>query len=218
MWRARCSFSTRSTLSGPQSLCGLLSEQTQARIRHSGENGLAKHAALVLMAGSTTYIGQDEAKGKNYPVNQSGLPGTWLAAGEGMGGAVGTGGRGRGRSDSSIQESRLLLSCRVGLWCRCRKLTEICPALWGALEKVETEKKLRIVQEVSPTLFAGLYLFLQTAVEAATCDSPPGSGTTLSSCSHWGFGLQRQRGLKESNKRLAGVLTGAACPHYSFFC
>lgn len=52
------------------------------------------------------------------------------------------GGRCAGRSDSSVQGSRLLLSCRVGLRCRCWKLTEICPALWGTLEKVETEKKL----------------------------------------------------------------------------
>lgn len=130
LWRA-VFFSTRSTLSGPQSLCGLLSERRQARIRHSGENGLVKDAALVLMVWSTKYIGQDEAKEENYPVNQSGLPGTWLAAGEGMGGEMGRG------SESSVQESRLLLSCIVGLWCRCRKLTEICPALWGALEKVE---------------------------------------------------------------------------------
>lgn len=55
--------------------------RTQARIRHSGENGLAKYEALVIMAGSTPPSQQEiyrpgRGKGKNYPVNQSGSPGT----------------------------------------------------------------------------------------------------------------------------------------------
>lgn len=57
--------------------------RTQARIRHSGENGLAKCAALVIMAGSTPPPPSQQeiyrpgrGKGKNYPVNQSGSPGT----------------------------------------------------------------------------------------------------------------------------------------------
>lgn len=49
-----------------------------------------------------------QGKRKNCPVNHSGLPGTWLAAAERMGG-VGGGGR------VTALYSRLLLSCRVGL-------------------------------------------------------------------------------------------------------
>lgn len=75
----------------------------QAGIRRSGENRLKKYASRVTVAGRP-FAAQNiyrlgRGKGKNYPVNQSGLPGTWLAAGEGMGGVaevVGGGGQGGG--------------------------------------------------------------------------------------------------------------------------